>query len=92
MTATIKSGQFSIACPHSLHETFAYPSFAAYLDANVNGRCDNADEGFLKQYYGWNGDTVESIPLESWTPVTDRANLVAPLGAPSGADVCSSFN
>jgi hypothetical protein len=87
LTTVIKDGKFSLFCPRSLHENYGYPSWAAFVDVNGDGRCSAGDVGYQEQLFGWNWDTAAELDASWWSPVT---SLAAPIGT-GASDFCTGY-
>ncbi len=88
-SGVIRSGAFSLSCDRSLRENYAYPSWAAYVDADGNGACNNGDLGYQMQLYGWNRSVDHEIAATEWLRIAPAA-LHGPLGG-GARDFCSGY-
>jgi hypothetical protein len=69
MTTQVQGGSFSIQCPTSLRETYAYPSYALLVDADQDGHCSAGDVGLVMQLYGWDQAVEHDIAANpDWYP------------------------
>lgn len=88
-SGVIRSGAFSLSCDRSLRENYAYPSWAAYVDADGNGACNSGDLGYQMQLYGWNRSVDHEIAATEWLRIAP-ASLHGPLGGRS-SDFCAGY-
>ena len=90
MQTTIKDGSFSVACPSSLRENYAYPSYTVVIDSDDDGRCSAGDLARQAQLYGWNAavaeDVIDNAGLETFAPIAGRQ---APIGG--DGDYCRAY-
>lgn len=93
LSGVISNGEFSVACPRALEENYAYPSWAAFIDVDGDGKCTSRDVGAKAQLYGW------AYPVNGQLLATDFAvipaaggpgHLRAPLGS-SATGFCEGF-
>lgn len=70
VAGVIKNSKLSLTCMSSLHETYAYPSWAVYADADGDGHCSSGDFAVSSQLFGWNADVVGQVTSSSWQSVT----------------------
>ena len=82
----ILDGSFSIACPSSLRADDWYPSYALYIDANRDGRCDDGDLGIDGQRYAWNTAIDEDVGID----VAPVNGLSAAVGS-TAATFCDAY-
>jgi hypothetical protein len=85
----IRAGAFSLACDRALTENYAYPSWAAYIDADNNGVCQSGDLGYQMQLYGWNQSVDHAIGPSEWTRIAPGV-FSRPLGS-RASDFCSGY-
>lgn len=83
LVGTITDGGFSLVCPTSLTRTNAYPSWAAFVDVDNDGRCGGIDVGTQQQLYGWVSDVNEVV--SSLYEVSAQPGTVAALMPPIGS-------
>lgn len=88
-SGVIRAGAFSLSCDRSLHENYAYPSWAVYVDADNNGACNNGDLGYQMQLYGWNRNIDQAIGASEWIRIAP-GSLTRPLGS-RASDFCSGY-
>lgn len=88
-SGVIRAGAFSLSCDRSLHENYAYPSWAVYVDADNNGVCNNGDLGYQMQLYGWNRNIDQEIGATEWIRIA-AGSLSHPLGS-RASDFCSGY-
>ena len=85
MVTTIKDGSFAFACPSSLRENYAYPSYTIVVDTDDDGRCSEADHAWQAQLYGWNAavlaETSAETSLESIAPIAARQGPIGGSGS-----------
>ena len=87
LSGTIQEGTFSLSCPGSLHENYAYPSWALFADVDGNGKCSAGDVGYQAQLFGWNGDVEQALLAADASAVT---SLPAPIGS-GASSFCSGY-
>jgi hypothetical protein len=83
----IAHGQFTLECRRSLHENFGYPSWAAYVDVNGDGRCSSGDVGYAVQLFGWKWSIDDELDPSYLRPV---GSLPGPIGRPV-TSFCSGY-
>ncbi|MBL9009220.1 MAG: hypothetical protein JNJ46_33480 [Myxococcales bacterium] len=88
-SGVIRSGAFSLSCDRSLRENYAYPSWAAYVDADGNGVCNNGDLAYQMQLYGWNRSVDHEIAAAEWLRLAPASHR-GPLGS-RASDFCSGY-
>jgi hypothetical protein len=89
LTGTIKNGAFALSCERSLTESYAYPSWAIFIDADGDGRCSNDDSAVQATLYGWNASVDEEIPSASWKRISEGP--FRPPLADSKNDFCNGY-
>ena len=87
LSGTIQEGTFSLFCPGSLHENYAYPSWALFVDVDGNGKCSAGDVGYQAQLFGWNWDVEQALLAADSSAVT---SLPAPIGS-GASSFCSGY-
>ena len=70
-SATIQGGTFSISCPRSLHDKFAYPTYAVFVDLDGDGRCSDGDLAYQELRFGWRNSELNTAPEPSqWQAIS----------------------
>ncbi len=87
LTGTIAGGGFSLVCPRALQSTWAYPSWAVFVDVDGDGLCGNQDVGVHAQRYGWDSDVNEQVT--AFSSVAAQEGATGPLKPPAGSSASS---
>jgi hypothetical protein len=94
VSGTVTNGAFALGCGKSLTNSMSYPSFAAYIDVDGDGRCSNGDLAYQSQRYGWANNVTDKVgEARRWGRVGDpnmKYQLKAPLGS-SASDFCDGY-
>jgi hypothetical protein len=93
LSGAIQNGAFSLFCPRSLKDNYAYPSWAVFIDVDGDGHCSTSDVGYQMQLYGWNAEVNEEIPATAWVTIPTGVvygRMGRPLGS-TASDFCAGY-